>query len=63
MKLELFPDRINYMTMTLYIFNLAITCYVIPDVFRYFIVCQLNMVFGNVDKILIKKLYHAVEGI
>jgi len=39
MKIELFPDkncaRINNMTMTFYVFNLAITCYVIPDVIRY----------------------------
>jgi len=28
------------MTMTFYVFNLAITCYVIPDVMRYCIVCK-----------------------
>jgi len=37
--------------MTFYLFNLAITCYVIPDVIRY---C---MVFSDEDKIQIKKLY------
>jgi len=28
------------MTMTFYLFNLEITCYVIPDVIRYYIVCK-----------------------
>jgi len=28
------------MTMTFYVFNLAITCYVISDVIHYCIVCK-----------------------
>jgi len=28
------------MTMTFYIFNLSITCYVIPDVIHYCTVCK-----------------------
>jgi len=57
------------MTMTFYIpvLNLAIACYVIPDVIRYCIVCKqtwlfVNMVFSEEDKILIKK-YISDEGI
>ena len=52
------------MTMTFYIpvLNLAIACYVIPDVIRYCIVCKqtwlfVNMLFSKKDKILIKNIY------
>jgi len=38
--------------MTFYLFNLPITCYVIPDVICYCIF--VNVVFSDEDKILIK---------
>jgi len=48
------------MTMTFYLLNLDITCYLIADIIRYCIVC--NMVFSDRGKILIKK-FISVKGI